>query len=661
MMPIILNSAEPMVRVRVITTKDRSERALKTLHSMGVLHVEESDELEPMDRAAIERQRREVAELAACIDGVIGYIPAAERVSLGEGVEAIYARPFSDLEHEVLSLCERLNAVHRKTVGPAEELARVSGLKRRLGPLAAHTDLRLRDLDFSGKYLSARCVTLPARAFEPTYQQLKGHLLADTVAPGDDETTVYAIARTQERDFIESTVVDAGGTVLALPDEDLTLGEFLDRAEGTIARLEEEVRFLSQELQGRVRENLERICLLEAVLAAEDERLAVLEKACQARYVNLIAGWIPESAINATIAEIKDSVGYAFIDTREPTPQEEPPTKLKNPRGLKPFQVITNLFGSPGYREWDPTPIVAYSFAIFYGLMLCDVVYAIGVILVTRFLLRIFVDDPTTEGYRLFQRVLYISSGVALVCGLLTGTYLGDVYHFFGVEDLALAASVRGVLGNPISFIILALGLGVVHVNIAHALALAKGIKDRKRGVVVNRIGLFTLQLAGIPLILSWLFDVTLPVGAVVYDVFMYALLASFLVVVVSAFMQHGGLGAIFWLFDITGIFGDVMSYARLAGVGLATFYLASSFNMLAELFAGLIPGAVGAVIGVIIAIVVLIFGHAINLVLSGLTAFIHSLRLCFVEFLFKFYEGGGREYSPFRLKTPASVVVGGK
>jgi V/A-type H+-transporting ATPase subunit I len=132
------------------------------------------------------------------------------------------------------------------------------------------------------------------------------------------------------------------------------------------------------------------------------------------------------------------------------------------------------------------------------------------------------------------------------------------------------------------------------------------------------------------------------------------------MIVVAGNIIQSGGLGMIAGIFDLTGVLGDIMSYARLAGVGLATFYLASAFNMLAELFSSLLPGTVGAIIGSIIGIGILIFGHLINLVLGVITGFIHSLRLCFVEFLFKFYEGGGREYSPFKLKkrisTPISV-----
>ena len=92
--------------------------------------------------------------------------------------------------------------------------------------------------------------------------------------------------------------------------------------------------------------------------------------------------------------------------------------------------------------------------------------------------------------------------------------------------------------------------------------------------------------------------------------------------------------------------------------MGLATYYLAYCFNLMATLLSGMIPaGPVQVVAGTLIFIIVLLVGHVLNLALSGITCFVHSLRLCFVEFLFKFYEGGGRAYSPFRLR-PRPVFV---
>jgi V/A-type H+-transporting ATPase subunit I len=92
--------------------------------------------------------------------------------------------------------------------------------------------------------------------------------------------------------------------------------------------------------------------------------------------------------------------------------------------------------------------------------------------------------------------------------------------------------------------------------------------------------------------------------------------------------------------------------------VGLATYYLAFTFNQMATIFTEMLGGGFAIIFGVILAVVIVVFGHAINLVLTAITGFMHSLRLCFVEFLFKFYEGGGTEYSPFKLRKRAVVPV---
>jgi V/A-type H+-transporting ATPase subunit I len=132
----------------------------------------------------------------------------------------------------------------------------------------------------------------------------------------------------------------------------------------------------------------------------------------------------------------------------------------------------------------------------------------------------------------------------------------------------------------------------------------------------------------------------------------------SLAVIAVSSIMQNGAIGAFFWLFDITGLFGDVLSYARLAGVGLASFYLGQSFNMVLGLFSRVFPGAVGMVIGSILGVVLFIIGHTLNILLGGMGCFVHSLRLCLVEFLTKFYDGGGKEYSPFKLRKRTAAPV---
>ncbi len=660
MAPLLVNTPELMTRVRVLATKDNSTKTLKTLHTAGVLHVEESEELKPVDREAVERERKEVSRLSADIDDVLAYLPEGEALALAEDIEVIYTRPLGEIDSEVRSLCTGLANRHRRLARLKEEVGELTDLSDYLAALTRQGDISLADLDFSGSYLFTRVFILPREAYDALHRDIKDYLFKSVAATHEKETVFYTVARVEDREAVETAVKNAGGRVLQIPGDDMTVREFVEMTGEKVGSLEEEITKLHEEIVKETGENLERLVLFREALSAEAERLAVLEKASEANYVALFEGWIPETSADTVTGLLKEKVGQVFVDMRKPEPTEDPPTKMKNAAAVKPFEVIVNMFGTPGYREWDPTPVTAYSFAVFFGLMLCDVAYGIGIILAARYVIRKFVDDPYTEGYRLFQRVLYTSGLVALVLGLLAGNYLGDGLQLvLGVESTALLEPVRHALTDPITFIIISIVLGIVHVNAAHAMAMVSGARKGDKGTVVSKIALFTLQICAIPLILLWLFSIRLPVPLVTYTVFIYGLGASVAAIIVSSFMQRGGLGSIFWIFDMTGLLGDLMSYARLAGVGLATFYLAASFNMLAQVFSGIIPGVIGVIVGVIIAIAVLVFGHLINLALSGIGCFVHSLRLCFVEFLSKFYEGGGEEYSPLRLKTRPVFVKG--
>jgi vacuolar-type H+-ATPase subunit I/STV1 len=283
MIPVLVNTPEPMMKLRVVTVKDNSEQTLKVLQRVGVLHIAESEELEPVDRAALEDERREVNELLSFIEKVLGYLPRKEPVILGEDVEVVYTRPFSEISQEVRTLYNKTDKLHERIDKLDEESGQLTELARYLEPIAAQTDLRLKDLNFTGDYLLSRVIILSGEAYENYREELGKYITENVVVSVNEETIVHAVAEVKDREAIESLLAEIGGRTLEVPDEEGTLRGFLEAAEGKLEGLEDERAEMLGQLEVAVGEDLKRLVLLREALAAESERLQVLEKATEAR------------------------------------------------------------------------------------------------------------------------------------------------------------------------------------------------------------------------------------------------------------------------------------------------------------------------------------------------------------------------------------------
>lgn len=655
-----------MLKIRVVTAKDFSAKTLERLQATGVLHIEEPRELDSADRTAITEKRNLIRKISANISDILSYVKGEHRILIREDAKD---QPLDKILHQTGRVHDRCARLREDATRLEADISNMEGLGRYLNILAHEINLPLKDLNYSGNYLSAKVFVFPTETCRTFLEKGRKHILQHITVSSEDETAVYTIARTNKQDMVETLARNLGVLPLEIPDEKLTLKEFIANKDDIIREKRGEITGLEKEIETIITENLEQIALYRETVAREDEMLSAIEQTSETRYVSLIEGWAPRNTVDSVISQINESLDNVFVDSSQPKPSDEPPTRLQNPRVIKPFEVIVNLFSLPKYGGWDPTPSVAYFFAFFFGLMLCDVIYAAGLLILARFVLDKFVDDPATEEVHLFRNVLYISGTVALIFGILSGTYLGDFMNmYFGVElqKLALAKWVQNQLSDPITFIVISLLIGLVHVNTAHILSLIKGIRERNKGLVISKMGIFIIEIFGIPYIFKMLLHVEiLPLSPSIYAFMAYPMIIGLALIVISGFMQMGGLGGIFWIFELTGLLGDIMSYSRLAGVGLATFYLASAFNLLANWISsglsGLIPGIIGTTLGFIIGIILFAVFHVLNLFLSSLAAFIHSLRLCFVEFLLKFYEGGGKKYAPFHLGPKKYVIVGAK
>jgi V/A-type H+-transporting ATPase subunit I len=605
---LFINHALPMEKVRVITLKDSAEQAMKTLQKAGVLHVEEAKELKPVDRETIERARKEVTELLNFANTVLSYVPEAEKTISGKDFDVIYTRPFNEISDEIKLVYNKAHSLSERIIKLESEIKQKNDVRKYLEPVTAGSNLGLSDLNYNGDYLVARVFVMSAESFRSIEDRLKKLLFENTVATVEAEIICHAIAERKNLKAIETIIGDAGGRFMEFPAEKGTVKEYLEANESQIVELQSKKNELSAELIAKVGQDVNRTILLREALLAEEERLSVLTKAAEAKYITLIEGWVPQTEVEKLSVAVKQDIPNAYVDARAPEGTEQPPTKQDNYEGVTPFSLIVGLFGIPKYREWDPTPIVAYSFALFFGVMTADVLYALGIAAFAHWVLPKFVDDPKSEGIRLFKRVLYTSAAVSFVLGLLSGSWLADFFpSVFGIE-MPSFAPVAEAFGNPITFIIVACVIGFIHVNIAHAFALIQGIQAKNKGVIVTKIGFFLMQIFVILLAIAAAGIVPALVG--MSNIFLYCSYASLAMLIIGVIMQVSYFGVLMWIFEITGLVGDILSYSRLAGVGMAGFYLGKAINMLSNIMRTLIPGPIGLVVGILIAIGVLIVGH---------------------------------------------------
>jgi V/A-type H+-transporting ATPase subunit I len=329
---------------------------------------------------------------------------------------------------------------------------------------------------------------------------------------------------------------------------------------------------------------------------------------------------------------------------------------LDNAKSVKPFEMLTEMYAPPKYNEIDPTMMIMPGFLIFYGIMLTDAVY--GLLLTLAGLVLWKRMGKVSSGAYNLGYILTLSGLSTVFFGILTGGYLGDfMYQFLGMDIYTTGFALVNPLGEstyisaakpllslggidvnngPMAILLFSIVAGIIHLFIGLTVGLKESLAN---GSVLDA---FLNQGMWILLILAI-------VATVVTGNMMIAggaVIAVIVLCMIKGFMNGGILDALLGAMDITGFLGNVLSYARLLALCLATGGLAMAVNIMAKLLGDAVP-----VIGILIAVVMLVFGHSFNFVMNGLGSFIHSLRLHYVEFFGQYYEGGGKKFSPFKAK----------
>lgn len=362
----------------------------------------------------------------------------------------------------------------------------------------------------------------------------------------------------------------------------------------------------------------------------------------------LLQGWVPQDD-TAALADMleKDSV---FYEITKPKFGDNIPVKFKNNAFTRMYEVLTRMYGMPSGTDFDPTPIVAPFFSLFFAFCMGDSGYGLVLILLGFLLKKKLGKDMAG------MMNLVITLGVfTTFIGALFGTFFGMSLLDWNIPQTLKEFIISGKMelfgATYDKQMILALAIGVVHISIAMTVKAINttvffGFKESLSAwgwwlVVVGGTIVGTLSFMSIipSEVSKWALIAVGSIGAVgIY------LLNSF---ERNLFLN---IGAGLWdTYNMaSGLLGDVLSYIRLFALGLAGGMLGQTFNTLALM---LVEGqeGVGAVFGWIGFGLIIVFGHTLNIAMSCLSAFVHPLRLTFVEYFKNAgYDGKGVEYKPF-------------
>lgn len=364
-----------------------------------------------------------------------------------------------------------------------------------------------------------------------------------------------------------------------------------------------------------------------AALLNELELYKVLPQIGQTQTTFVLAGWVPAEEIARVDSALEQRIGERMVVAELPMSEalrRRAPVVLNNPVVARPFESLVNLFSTPRYEGFDPTVLMAIFMPMFFGMMLGDIAYGVLLLLLAWWVRRRL--KPGTA--RDVVTILGLSAIWAVVFGVLYGELFGTMGESLGLHavlfDRADPAHLLDLLG-------LAVAVGAIHLTLGLVLGIWEGIRARSRHDLFDRGGRL-LGLIALFLLAGGLVDF-LPPGVMTPA---YALLVVGVVLLAASV---GRIGILLGPIEMIGLVGNVLSYLRIAAIGLSSVYLA--------LVAGEIAGVIGSVIvGGLIAVLL----HALNLALGAFSPTIQSLRLHYVEFFRNFYEGGGRLYEPFRL-----------
>lgn len=611
----------PMKKAQIVVLKEDKEKVLKNLQKSAVMMLISSEEKEITADISFENETlKKVEESVKILNNY------TEKKGLVREEFIVDYETFTSKNPRRLELLELTKEANQ----------RISDLKAENESLKAEVSfylpwknltIKLDEID-SPKLAKINLGFVPASKVDGALELISeyGGDFEVLYSQGSETAVIFSCYIDDEASLLKD-LTNLGFSKVSLPKLPLTTSEIIDEKETKIKENLSEIEKLNQDLKDYSNEIKEILLLADKLESEKVLKTAPVNETHSAVY---LVGWVRSDQLDLlkkAVAKATPDYDLAIMDPEE---GEVVPTALKNNKFVSAFEPITEMFSIPSINDVDPNPIMGFWYWLIFGMMMGDAGY--GVVLAILMALLIKLTKPKGTTYKMFK-MFYYGAFATIFWGIMFSSYFGYQLH-------------KPILLNPqidiMKYLVVSIIVGALHIISGF---LVKAYGDFKDGRFVDAIfdnfaWVFFLMGIGLYFIPNEMVSkvgLALAITGVVLIVFTHGRKNK------NIFAKLGG--GLYSLYNSVNIFSDILSYSRILALSLSSAIIGMVMNTLAELFT-----QNPSVFGIIIAAVIYIIGHAFNLAMGLLSAYVHDSRLQYIEFFSKFYEGGGVQFKPLSM-----------
>ena len=464
----------------------------------------------------------------------------------------------------------------------------------------------------------------------------------------------YSFVDKKDADRVQEVLQKLEFRDLRVPERGGIPSDLLKLTEQNEADASRKIESLRKEVESMKSQYSDFLLASDEVLSIENQKAELPLRIATSQNAFIIEGWIPSENYDKVVSTVNSATnGRAYVTSVEIEEEEEEeghvPVEYNNSKPVAPMQEIMDLYSRPKYTEIDPSSILFITFPLIYGLILGDIGYAI-ILGAMALAIKTFVKSDAVKP--LMNILLYCQIST-LIFGIIYGEFLGFPLASMHAEGETIPGLIpgwdtvtlfSGLAGEHFTFPVhrthmvmtmigVSVFVGLLHLNLGFILGFINISHHSMKHAVLEKGSWMIIELGVLVAALGYFGGIS---GLTYVG-------AGILVLgIVLLTMGEGIKGPI----ELPSLMGNTLSYARIIAVGLSSIYIAGTVNDIA--FKMIWPDHSQIGFAAIAAIIVFILGHALNTVLSIIAPGLHSLRLQYVEFFGKFYQGGGRKFNPF-------------